>query len=121
MEVPSTNHGANLIAQSASFGYRIHSYIERGSPSWLMESFNNDISTSIFFGKNSFLPPLFEAIFGSSLLYISYVLYFVLLFIKLPVDKKKSVVKFIVCFFNNLFSNRMNRTFTKTIMTVAAY
>lgn len=41
-ETACTNIGANLIAQSASFGNRCHSYVARGYPFWLTDIFDKD-------------------------------------------------------------------------------
>lgn len=45
-EVSDTNQGAKLIAQSASFGARLHSYVARSYPFWLKETFEHDVAFS---------------------------------------------------------------------------
>ena len=42
-ETPNTNQGALLIAKSASFGQRLHSYVGRGYPFWLKKTLVNDL------------------------------------------------------------------------------
>ena len=42
-ETAATNQSAYLIAQSASFGRRIHSYVAYGAPFWLRNTLDNDM------------------------------------------------------------------------------
>lgn len=45
-ESAKTNQSARLIAQSASFGRRIHSYVASGFPFWIKKTLDNDMVSS---------------------------------------------------------------------------
>lgn len=51
VKTAATNLSAYLIAQSASFGPRIHSYMASGAPFWLRNTLDNDMAFESLFSS----------------------------------------------------------------------